>query len=107
MCCIVFFFFFQAEDGIRDIGVTGVQTCALPVAGAKRFLVEMSSEGFTLGTAGAVLMLALATSAFRETTDEDWLKKTELSVTFLDRYGARIGDRGTRINDTVPLEEFP
>src|SRR3712207_6943493 len=28
MCC---FFFFQAEDGIRDIGVTGVQTCALPI----------------------------------------------------------------------------
>src|SRR3712207_8158040 len=28
-------FFFQAEDGIRDIGVTGVQTCALPIfAGA-------------------------------------------------------------------------
>ena len=29
--CIFFFFFFQAEDGIRDIGVTGVQTCALPI----------------------------------------------------------------------------
>src|SRR3712207_7184313 len=28
---IVFVFFFQAEDGIRDIGVTGVQTCALPI----------------------------------------------------------------------------
>src|SRR3712207_7364602 len=27
----VFCFFFQAEDGIRDIGVTGVQTCALPI----------------------------------------------------------------------------
>src|SRR3712207_7242057 len=26
-------FFFQAEDGIRDIGVTGVQTCALPIFG--------------------------------------------------------------------------
>src|SRR5438445_3670772 len=26
-----FRFFFQAEDGIRDIGVTGVQTCALPI----------------------------------------------------------------------------
>src|SRR5947207_7023579 len=26
-----FFFFFQAEDGIRDHGVTGVQTCALPI----------------------------------------------------------------------------
>src|SRR3712207_7873689 len=29
-------FFFQAEDGIRDIGVTGVQTCALPVSGGLR-----------------------------------------------------------------------
>src|SRR6266436_7665532 len=26
-----FFFFFQAEDGIRDVAVTGVQTCALPI----------------------------------------------------------------------------
>src|SRR5258707_128814 len=30
---LFFFFFFQAEDGIRDIGVTGVQTCALPISG--------------------------------------------------------------------------
>src|SRR3712207_5241266 len=29
--CPVDIFFFQAEDGIRDIGVTGVQTCALPI----------------------------------------------------------------------------
>src|SRR3712207_7054538 len=29
---LFFFFFFQAEDGIRDIGVTGVQTCALPIS---------------------------------------------------------------------------
>src|SRR3712207_6872373 len=28
---IIIFFFFQAEDGIRDIGVTGVKTCALPI----------------------------------------------------------------------------
>ena len=28
---VYYFFFFQAEDGIRDIGVTGVQTCALPI----------------------------------------------------------------------------
>src|SRR5256884_6705568 len=27
-------FFFQAEDGIRDVAVTGVQTCALPISGA-------------------------------------------------------------------------
>src|SRR5256884_7824233 len=32
----VLFFFFQAEDGIRDVAVTGVQTCALPLAIALR-----------------------------------------------------------------------
>src|SRR2546430_16904634 len=32
MCSIFFFFFFQAEDGIRDLTVTGVQTCALPIS---------------------------------------------------------------------------
>src|SRR5256886_17006918 len=31
------FFFFQAEDGIRDLTVTGVQTCALPIYTAARF----------------------------------------------------------------------
>src|SRR2546430_13144452 len=29
--CVSYFFFFQAEDGIRDLTVTGVQTCALPI----------------------------------------------------------------------------
>src|SRR3989449_5632601 len=32
---IMFFFFFQAEDGIRDVAVTGVQTCALPIFAGK------------------------------------------------------------------------
>src|SRR5687768_17735973 len=31
-CCFVCFFFFQAEDGIRDVAVTRVQTCALPIS---------------------------------------------------------------------------
>src|SRR2546430_7706464 len=29
---VLLFFFFQAEDGIRDLTVTGVQTCALPIS---------------------------------------------------------------------------
>src|SRR3712207_8684417 len=33
---IKYCFFFQAEDGIRDIGVTGVQTCALPILRNRR-----------------------------------------------------------------------
>src|SRR5205085_3059842 len=35
-----FFFFFQAEDGIRDLTVTGVQTCALPILFAKAFVSD-------------------------------------------------------------------
>src|SRR5256886_10365607 len=31
-----FIFFFQAEDGIRDLTVTGVQTCALPISSVSR-----------------------------------------------------------------------
>src|SRR3712207_7283675 len=34
------FFFFQAEDGIRDIGVTGVQTCALPLSEEAPVILE-------------------------------------------------------------------
>src|SRR2546430_3768950 len=34
------FFFFQAEDGIRDLTVTGVQTCALPISSALRQAYE-------------------------------------------------------------------
>src|SRR5258708_31341804 len=33
--CLWYFFFFQAEDGIRDDLVTGVQTCALPISRKK------------------------------------------------------------------------
>lgn len=76
------------------------------VQGPARWGISLASEGMTWGTVGAVLMLALAVPAFRETSD-DWLKRAELSVTFLDRYGNTIGERGIRHNDTVPLEEFP
>src|SRR2546427_645206 len=39
------FFFFQAEDGIRDLTVTGVQTCALPIS----LLDSIPGTVFTLG----------------------------------------------------------
>src|SRR5947209_15575545 len=41
---MIFFFFFQAEDGIRDIGVTGVQTCALPILLPIRLTSTCSSK---------------------------------------------------------------
>src|SRR5207253_4317351 len=41
---VCLFFFFQAEDGIRDGHVTGVQTCALPIEKQKRELEELSRK---------------------------------------------------------------
>src|SRR5256885_17234413 len=43
----VVFFFFQAEDGIRDYKVTGVQTCALPISSACGAPPPESSRGTT------------------------------------------------------------
>src|SRR5256886_13602865 len=55
----VVFFFFQAEDGIRDLTVTGVQTCALPISAPGRSWATGSpgtgsrwpAAGSTCGTA--------------------------------------------------------
>src|SRR5256886_5304928 len=42
MSCV--FFFFQAEDGIRDLTVTGVQTCALPILPVGGDLLDPGAE---------------------------------------------------------------
>ena len=76
------------------------------VAGWRRWaVVEPLSEAATLGLGGMMVMLALAIPAFRETSDDDWLKKSELAVTFLDRFGNEVGSRGIRHNDAIPLED--
>src|SRR3954463_16832718 len=41
---VVFVVFFQAEDGIRDYRVTGVQTCALPISSHTRLSCDWSSD---------------------------------------------------------------
>ena len=69
--------------------------------------IEPLSEAATLGLGGLILLLMLAIPAFRETADDDWLKKSDLAVTFLDRYGNPIGNRGIKHNDSIPLEDFP
>ena len=76
------------------------------VSGPLRWFVELSCEGLTLGLGAAILALTLAIPAFNETSD-DWLKKQDLAVTFLDRYGVEIGRRGIRHDDSVPFEQIP
>src|SRR5947209_11441205 len=72
----LFFFFFQAEDGIRDIGVTGVQTCALPI------YFEISQRAGI-----AIEACTFLGSSFIRFFAEGWtldklLKLTEEAVTF-------------------------
>src|SRR2546430_11347999 len=52
---LLLFFFFQAEDGIRDLTVTGVQTCALPILRVDRDLraVLEQAAAFKRATEGA------------------------------------------------------
>src|SRR3989449_7043174 len=49
---VLVFFFFQAEDGIRDVAVTGVQTCALPISDLVFLDIQMPDlDGFAVAAA--------------------------------------------------------
>src|SRR3712207_7014856 len=58
LCC-----FFQAEDGIRDIGVTGVQTCALPISAvltaACVVLIIQPANGRIVALAGGLSVMLI------------------------------------------------
>src|SRR5205807_3112158 len=74
--CIVFFFFFQAEDGIRDYKVTGVQTCALPISWP--CMISWSSSVMEYGfsppwrSRGASISRAIKSSAESSTLGEEF-----------------------------------
>src|SRR2546430_7416095 len=54
ICIHYIFFFFQAEDGIRDLTVTGVQTCALPIWLSVRTLSRPRWKKLTARSRGAL-----------------------------------------------------
>nr|WP_245224322.1 transglycosylase domain-containing protein [Rhizobium halophytocola] len=74
--------------------------------GWKRIFFEILGEGMTLGTAGFVLLLALAQPAFKETA-KDWRNRGDFAVTFLDRHGTVIGHRGIIHQNSVPIDKLP
>src|SRR5256885_14661756 len=63
----MFFFFFQAEDGIRDYKVTGVQTCALPISRSRcstwRMMASRRASAWLCCTGAAALAWVAATAA--------------------------------------------
>src|SRR5256885_12220569 len=69
----LYVFFFQAEDGIRDYKVTGVQTCALPISlrsTRKAFMDAMHREGIGTGVSYEAIHLTtlFRNKGFREGT---------------------------------------
>src|SRR5437868_11317455 len=70
-----FAFFFQAEDGIRDRNVTGVQTCALPIFGPSQALVQ-GSNGYSF-------------TAVSNAFGYEWRQSQTAPLTFID--GAENG----------------
>jgi penicillin-binding protein 1A len=74
--------------------------------GWKRAAFELLGEGFTLGAAGSVVMLALAMPAFEE-TEGNWRAQDDFAVTFLDRQGNEIGQRGIIQRESIPVDEMP
>src|SRR5699024_11497403 len=59
----VFVFFFQAEDGIRDRNVTGVQTCALPIYTARWLACSWRSTSRAIATSRSVVSAARYTGS--------------------------------------------
>ncbi|KAA3503165.1 MULTISPECIES: transglycosylase domain-containing protein [Rhizobium/Agrobacterium group] len=78
----------------------------LHVRGWKKLVVNLTCDALTFGTAGAVVLLALAMPAFEE-TKKDWRYRGDFAVTFLDRYGNTIGHRGIIHEDSVPIDQMP
>ncbi|MCZ4288048.1 transglycosylase domain-containing protein [Hoeflea alexandrii] len=74
--------------------------------GIWKAVFEIAGEGMNAGTAGFVLLLALALPAFEETAG-NWRARDDFAVTFLDRYGNEIGHRGIIHEDSAPVDQLP
>ncbi len=77
------------------------------VSGFRKLAAEMGSEGATLSVLGLTILLSFAIPAIETTNKAGWRTASQYSVTFLDRYGNEIGNRGILFSEAVPLEDIP
>src|SRR5690554_7514689 len=91
--CTFIFFFFQAEDGIRDADVTGVQTCALPICGAC---------GKALNSFCRRLFLKIRTSKTSLTILLYWISSTIITPRRTRMCLLLLASYQTRFNCTTP-----
>src|SRR5690606_40885341 len=78
----VFCFFFQAEDGIRDFHVTGVQTCALPIFDALEERVNEALQKFPEDVRGSVPIIYTAHSLPEKIRENNDPYESDLNATF-------------------------
>src|SRR5256885_3623467 len=67
--CGILYFFFQAEDGIRDYKVTGVQTCALPIFDLS---ITVPNTNWRFGRIGKMALLGNALPVLAIHDGEGW-----------------------------------
>src|SRR2546430_2295232 len=90
------FFFFQAEDGIRDLTVTGVQTCALPISGRRRRPDRRRDAAVRTGGRGGIpRAMAPAQSARHDARPDGHAVPRGLRV--LLQVAVRLDRRGDRL----------
>src|SRR2546427_7648213 len=85
------FFFFQAEDGIRDLTVTGVQTCALPISTGREFWVSIVAVSGRLSTVPSFTMSWTTYWPGRSTMNEGLGAVGSDSVALLRSEERRVG----------------
>src|SRR5690554_4408464 len=98
------FFFFQAEDGIRDADVTGVQTCALPILPP-----SVSETSKFVGTETVISSVKLNPSTKKESAAEGVPTKCEkpvmvVSETITDGVSGRISPSKATTTSVAPAE---
>jgi penicillin-binding protein 1A len=93
--------------GVRVLQTFAAVSESFRLTGVAKFAVDAACEGLNVGVVVLIVALALALPSFRETSDESWLKRADLAVTFLDRFGAEVGRRGIKHDDSIPFDELP
>src|SRR5690606_363488 len=84
------FFFFQAEDGIRDFHVTGVQTCALPIYGNVIYDRENDSDFRVIDETRIAELYARKRNIFTENQIFPHLRINDLDTSLFDKVRARL-----------------
>src|SRR5438270_9268905 len=90
------FFFFQAEDGIRDLTVTGVQTCALPISQLAEYVSTEAPAGYKVSQRSRSRFTAEGLRIAHEEMGDDFYMVVTLSGEALKRH---YGDEKDRIEE--------